>query len=414
MMKLINSRVFLFCVIVLMIVGLAFAQEKNEEPKEVDVDLLLKSGEEVKLTDVGGDGSLTLFWGSFELKVEYYDIQKCEFSGEPAVENNTYTIDAKVLLSNGKELAGRAMFYESYSIKGEWEFGTRKVFCKDVLSINFRRTSGPPESVLKPLGSITDQKGKTILMLSLPETKVAQRIGYLHDKIFGNNQTIYFALPYGGGYIFLPFSDIAQVLGKEAEWEVETRAGEKLSLVISKEGPVQALAGKCNLGQFKLKPDQLKTLKLEPLVPPTEKPKSGLASQSLSPISGTLTDHSGLAYKLEGIQFYYLVYHFGTWIPSRPSNYSRSSGNILVKLPDQSEATIELANLKSILFLRHGKLQSITSKTGSTIEAKLYDPSGNGKNRTEEGFIGLVTVGQKGNKYWGYFSIISIKTIQFE
>ena len=413
MMKLINSRVFLFCVIALMIVGLAFAQEKKEEPKKVDVDLLLKSGKEVKLTDVDGDEFLTLFWGSFELKVEYYDIQKCEFSGEPAVENNKYTIDAKVLLSNGTELAGRAMFYESYSIEGKWEFGTRKVFWKDVLSINFRRTAGPPESVLKPLGTITDQKGKTILMLSLPETKGAQSTKYVHDEIFGNNQTIYFALPYGGGYIFLPFSDIAQVLGKEAGWEVETGAGEKLSLVVSKEGPVQALAGKCNLGRFKLKPDQLKTLKLEPLVPPTEKPKSGLASQSLSPISGTLTDHSGLTYKLEGIQFYYLVYYYGMWIGRRPSDYSTSLENILVKLPDQSEATIELANLKSIFF-REGELQSITSMTGNMIEAKLYDRSGSGRNHKDEGFVGLVTVGQKDNKYWGYFPIVSIKTIQFE
>lgn len=413
MTKLTNPRLLVFCAIALaMVVMLAFAKEKKEQPKKVAAHLLLKSGKEVELADVNGEDSLKLSWGSFELVLDYYDIQKCNFSGKPIVKNNTYNINAKVLLSNGIELTGRAIFPNFKSIEGNWDFGTRKVFWKELSSVTFRRTAGPPESVSKLFGTISDQKGKMIHMLSLPETQATQRINYVQNEIFGTkDRTKYFALPCGSGYIFLPFSDIVQIVGKEQTWEVKRRSGKKLSLVVVEGGAVQAITGRSNVGHFRLKVTQLGTLKFEHQAPSPDKPKSGLASKSIRRISGTISDHLGLTHKLEGIQFYYFVGHCGFWIPKRPSDYSRSSGHMLVKLPDGSEATIELASLRSISF-KEGTLMNISSKTGKTIEAKLYDPYGRGTYMGDEGFVGVVVIGS--DKYWGYFPINLIKAIQFE
>lgn len=207
MRAVIKLGTLVFCITALTLVGWAFAEEKKEEPppKKVTVDLVLDSGEEVQLTNVGGTGFLTFFWGSFELKVEYYDMQKCDFLAEPEVENEYYNIDAKVLLNDGTELAGRVWFYESKSIEGEWEFGTRKILWKNLSSVSFQRTSGPPEKDIKPFGTIADQKGNTIQMLSFPKTfsAGAYDIADLQRGIFGiEDRTKYFALPFGGWLCF--------------------------------------------------------------------------------------------------------------------------------------------------------------------------------------------------------------------
>lgn len=414
MRTVIKLGTLVFCITALTLVGWAFAEEKKEEPpKKVTVDFLLESGEQSQLKNVRGDYPLTFFWESFQLGVEYYDIQKCDFLGEPEVVGNNFYINAKVLLSDGTELAGRIRFHESKSIEGDWEFGTRKILWKNISFVSFQRSSGPPEPDVKPIGTITDQKGNAIQMLSFPKMFDTYEIHNLQDAIFGTwDRTEYFALPFGGGCVFLPRSDIMQILGKESEWEVQTKDGDKLSFVITEDSSIHTVEGTSNVGKFELKITQLGSLKFERPAPPVEKPESGLASQSLSQICGILTDRSGLTHKLEGIQFYHLKNVVGIWLGRTPEDEPLVSGGILAQLPDESEVTILLHRLSSISF-KDGKLLSVTSKeTGRTIEIRLHDPDWYGRTREDEGFVGLVTIGP--GKYWAYFPTDFIKDIRFE
>ena len=384
-------------------------EEKEEQPTMKAV-VVVKSGEQLTLSGIFSESYLDCDWGRFRLQIPISRMKSFEYTGEEEKKEADETVviyKADITLIDGRKL--ECSFKERSAFLGDWDFGKYEVKWEYVKSAQF--SDHPTEESVKPVGMIVDMAGQSIELSSVPKVGSPSypSLDHVMWEIYGEENVsdirACIALPNGAGAVLFPAYQIAQIKSIPGKLQVTMHDGEVFTMPMSDEKRFR-VEGRSALGSYDIDLEDIKELTLKNI------PQIQGEATRIPGIKGTFIDLGNSSHLLSEVQFYYYRSVYGIWIGSRPSEHPSRTDEIWVELePSGSVATIDLIRLEE-LAVDNDSLR-LVAKSGAVTEGRIHDPSDDGYDREDEGFIGRVLL--NGNiTAWMYIPIESIKHAKFE